>query len=139
MKIRSKEITVRTRGYCDIIDLTPQMEAFLSEEGIETGQFLVFVPGSTAGITTIEFEPGLKRDLKEFFEKLIPSSEKYFHNDTWHDGNGFAHVRAAFLKPSLTIPVIGNKLGLGTWQQVVLIDFDNRDRNRRVILQLSGL
>ena len=99
---------------------------------------LVFVPGSTAALTTIEFEPGLQKDLKEFFEEWIPMSKRYHHNETWHDGNGYAHVRSSMLKPSLTIPFNEASLQLGTWQQVILVDFDNRKRSRSLVVQLAG-
>ena len=102
------------------------------------GQILVFVPGSTAGVTTVEFEPGLVRDLNEFFEKLIPEGRDYHHHATWGDDNGSSHVRAAIVGPSLMIPFSGGRLLLGTWQQVVLVDFDTRPRQRNVVLQLTG-
>ncbi|MBA4393593.1 MAG: secondary thiamine-phosphate synthase enzyme, partial [Desulfobacca sp.] len=102
------------------------------------GIVTVFVPGSTAGITTIEFESGAIEDLKEAFERLIPQGIHYDHNQRWGDGNGFSHVRAAFCKPSLTVPFANQKLLLGTWQQIVLLDFDNRPRNRRIVLQCMG-
>jgi secondary thiamine-phosphate synthase enzyme len=110
----------------------------LSSSGFSEGNLLVFVPGSTAGLTTIEYESGLKRDLKEFFEKWIPMKERYYHNERWHDGNGYAHVRAAMLKPSLIIPFSRQRLSLGTWQQVILVDFDNRPRHRELIVQFNG-
>lgn len=136
MRIHTEELSIPTKGFTDIIDITPMLEKILKGQEAREGQILVFIPGSTAGITTIEYEPGLKRDLKQIFEELIPMNQKYHHNDTWQDGNGYAHVRAAFLKPSLTIPFKDNQLLLGTWQQVVLVDFDNRQRNRRVIVQI---
>ena len=98
----------------------------------------VFISGSTAAVTTIEYEPGLVKDLPEIFEKIAPAGKRYHHDDTWHDGNGYAHVRAALLGPSLTIPFSDGKLHLGTWQQVVLIDFDNRPRKREVVVQITG-
>ena len=102
------------------------------------GQLLVFVPGSTAAVTTIEYETGVVEDLIEAIERLIPSDISYRHNLRWGDGNGYSHVRAAFLKPSLSVPVSGGGMILGTWQQIVLLDFDNRPRRRRVILHLMG-
>jgi secondary thiamine-phosphate synthase enzyme len=138
MKIKTFSFTVETKGFTDIIDITEKVQNVVSEEGFTEGSALVFVPGSTAGITTIEYEPGLLRDLPEFFERIIPSDKRYFHNDTWHDGNGFSHVRAALQGASFTVPFSAGRLLLGTWQQIVLIDFDNRSRNRRVIVQVTG-
>ncbi len=106
--------------------------------GMREGQALVFVAGSTAGVTTVEFEPGLVRDINEFFERLIPEKRDYFHHATWGDDNGSSHLRAALLKPSLTIPFKDGELMTGTWQQVVLIDFDTRPRQRTTIFQLIG-
>jgi secondary thiamine-phosphate synthase enzyme len=138
MDIETKSISLSTKGFTDIIDITPDIQSLLSKSGFSEGQALVFMPGSTAGLTTIEYEDGLKRDLKEFFEKWIPIDERYYHNERWHDGNGYAHVRAAMLKPSMIIPFRNGKLQLGTWQQVILVDFDNRPRRREVVVQLSG-
>jgi len=98
----------------------------------------MFVPGSTAALTTVEFEPGLVQDLPAFFERIIPRRAHYHHEDTWHDGNGHSHVRASLLGPSLTVPFKDGALLLGTWQQIVLIDFDNRRRRRKLVVQLSG-
>jgi len=98
----------------------------------------VFASGSTAGITNIEFEPGLLRDLPEFFEKILPSRETYHHDATWHDGNGYAHLRSALIKPSFTIPFKNGTLLLGTWQQIILLDFDNRPRHRELVVQIIG-
>lgn len=138
MKIKNFKIRVKTKGFCDIHDLTPEAQRKIAESGVENGQATFFVAGSTAGLTTVEYEPGLVKDLEELFERLIPQGKYYHHEEAWHDGNGFAHVRASLLKGSLTVPVIEGKPTLGTWQQVVLIDFDNRPRNREVILQIMG-
>ena len=138
IKFVTKSIEIDTNGFTDIIDITPQLQKILKEENYDQGQMLVFVPGSTAGLTTVEFEPGLRKDLKEFFEEWIPMNKRYHHNETWHDGNGYAHVRSSMLKPSLTIPFHEAKLMLGTWQQVILIDFDNRRRSRSLVVQLAG-
>lgn len=137
-KFTTKSLQIETAGFNDIIDITPRLSGILKEENYREGQMLIFVPGSTAALTTVEFEPGLQKDLKEFFEEWIPMKKRYHHNDTWHDGNGYAHVRASMLKPSLTIPFEHNQLLLGTWQQVILIDFDNRKRNRGLIVQIMG-
>ena len=138
MKIKSFKIRIKTKGFCDIHDLTPEAQRKIEESGVENGQATFFVAGSTAGLTTVEYEPGLVKDLEELFEKLAPKDKYYHHEEAWHDGNGFAHVRASLLKPSLTVPVVNRKPTLGTWQQIVLIDFDNRPRNREVVLQVMG-
>lgn len=127
-----------TRGDDDIHDLTADIQALVDRHSLREGQVLVFVPGSTAGLTTIEFEPGLLKDLPAAFERLAPRGLRYHHEDTWHDGNGHSHVRASILGPSLTVPVVSGKLLLGTWQQIVLVDFDNRPRRREVVVQLWG-
>ena len=136
--IATYTLSVSTKGFTDIIDLTGDLQSLLGESAFIEGTLLVFVPGSTAGLTTIEYESGLKRDLKEFFEKWIPMNDRYFHNERWHDGNGYAHIRAALLKPSLIIPFVNKRLSLGTWQQVILVDFDNRPRHRDLVVQLTG-
>lgn len=136
--ITTYTLSISTRGFTDIIDLTGDLQSLLVESSFMEGTLLVFVPGSTAGLTTIEYESGLIRDLKDFFEKWIPTSDRYFHNERWHDGNGYAHIRAALLKPSLFIPFVNKRLSLGTWQQVILVDFDNRPRHRDLVVQLTG-
>ena len=138
MKIKSFRIRVKGKGFCDIHDITGEACEKLSESGIKDGQATFFVAGSTAGLTTVEFEPGLVKDLEELFERIVPKEKHYHHEEAWHDGNGFSHVRASLLKPSLTVPVMDGKLTLGTWQQIVLIDFDNRPRSREVVLQIIG-
>lgn len=138
MKIETESVTIETDGYCDIRDITPQVSEVVRKHGFRDGTVTVFVPGATAGVTTVEHEPGLVRDLPILFEKLAPQDGKYHHDMTWHDGNGFSHVRASLLGPSLTIPFADGRLTLGTWQQVVLIDFDNKSRNRRVVIQAMG-
>ena len=132
-----REIEIQTRGFADVVDLTPQIEAFLKERDGADGQLLVFVPGATAAVTTIEHEPGAVEDLKASIRRLLPEDIPYAHDARWGDGNGFAHVRAAWFGPSLTIPVVKGKPKLGTWQQVVVVDFDNRPRWRSVVLQLA--
>jgi secondary thiamine-phosphate synthase enzyme len=132
------DLSFTTSGNTDVIDLTRQVLDRVAETSLEDGQVLLFVPGSTGAITTIEYEHGAVGDLKEAIENLAPEGKYYRHNERWGDGNGHAHVRAALLGPSLTIPVISGRLQLGTWQQIVFIDFDNRPRQRRVIMQVSG-
>ncbi len=138
MKIITDSVDISTRGNTDIIDITRQVENLLSKTGLKQGSLLVFVSGSTAGVTTIEYEPGLLKDLPEAFEKLAPTGVVYHHDATWGDGNGYAHVRAALLGSSYTVPFKNGKLLLGTWQQIVVIDFDNRPRSRSVVVQMMG-
>ena len=138
MKIISNEITKKTKGNCDIIEITEDVNEILINSKIKNGTCNVFSIGSTAGITTIEYEPGLLKDLPKLLDKLIPSSVRYHHDDTWGDGNGHAHLRSALFKTSFTVPIINGELTLGTWQQIVLIDFDNRARTRRIVVQLIG-
>jgi secondary thiamine-phosphate synthase enzyme len=137
IKIRTKKLSEKTSGFCDIIDITAKVKSGIEEEKIDRGQVTIFVSGSTAALTTIEYEPGLIQDLKEFVEKLIPSNRRYHHDDRWGDDNGFSHLRAS-LFGRLAIPVENGALALGTWQQVVLLDFDNRSRARETIIQLIG-
>jgi secondary thiamine-phosphate synthase enzyme len=138
VRIVTDSITLSTRGDADIIDLTPQVAALVRRHEFKHGQALVFVSGSTAGVTTIEYEPGLLKDIPAAFEKIAPRGARYHHEDTWHDGNGHSHVRAALLGCSLAVPFKEGHLLLGTWQQIVLIDFDNRPRKREVVVQMTG-
>ena len=138
VKIISDTLTISTEGFNDMKDLTPQIAAKLASHRLDSGLVNVFVPGSTAGVTTIEYEPGLVEDFSRFMEKAIPGNVPYSHDRRWGDGNGFSHVRASLLGPSLTVPFSGGRLSLGTWQQVVLVDFDNGPRNRSVLLQFMG-
>ena len=138
MAVITKKIKLNTKGDTDIIDVTPQVASIVSKANVESGIAAVFVPGSTGGLTTVEYEPGLIQDLKRFFEKIAPKSGTYQHNLQWHDGNGYAHVRASFLGPSISVPFVGKKLQLGTWQQIIFIDFDNRPRSRELIVQVVG-
>ncbi len=138
MKSLSSTLHFSTRGGNDVHDLTDQVEAAVDRSKISSGSVTVFVPGSTAGVTTIEFESGAVNDLKRAIERLAPSDIQYDHDARWGDGNGYAHVRAAILGPSLTVPVVNGTLRLGTWQQIILVDFDNRPRERDVIVQVTG-
>lgn len=138
MRIINDSLTVDTRGYNDLKDITPQVQQKLQASGLNSGQVLIFVQGSTAGITTIEYEPGLVRDLSELLEKLVPSSRRYHHDERWGDANGFSHLRAALIGPALQVPFSGGRLQLGVWQQIVLVDFDNRPRTRNIYLQFLG-
>lgn len=138
MKIITDYIPISTKGFTDIIDITPQVAAAIQRSQIKAGLVTVFISGSTAGVTTIEFEPGLLQDLPEALEKIAPMNKRYHHDATWGDGNGFAHVRAAMIGSSLTIPVSDGRMTLGTWQQIVVMDFDNRSREREVVVQMMG-
>lgn len=134
----SSFIDMATRGFSDVIDITQRVEAIARASGISEGLVSVFVIGSTASVTTIEFESGVIEDLKDAIERLAPSDIPYRHDKQWGDGNGFAHVRAALLKPGITIPVTEGAMVLGTWQQIVLVDFDNRPRQRRIAVTAIG-
>jgi len=138
VSVVTKKIKLNTKGDTDIIDITPQVVSVVSKSGLNIGIAVVFVSGSTGGLTTVEYEPGLIEDLRTYFEKIAPRSGKYQHNMRWHDGNGYAHVRASFLGPSLSVPFINGDLQLGTWQQIIFIDFDNRPRSRELIVQVVG-
>ncbi|HZV46094.1 MAG TPA: secondary thiamine-phosphate synthase enzyme YjbQ [Thermodesulfovibrionales bacterium] len=131
-------ISLSTKGFSDVIDISDKVEKIVNDSGIQNGLVTVFCSGSTGGITTIEYESGVINDLKKAIEKIAPSNIPYEHDKRWGDGNGFSHVRAALMKPSLGIPVIKGKLSLGTWQQIVFIDFDNRGRNRTIIVHVMG-
>ncbi|MEO8446118.1 MAG: secondary thiamine-phosphate synthase enzyme YjbQ [bacterium] len=138
MKIITKEINISTEGNCDIKNITNKVVDILHNSKLKEGSCTVFSIGSTASVTTIEYEPGLLKDIPKILEKMIPSFSKYHHNETWGDGNGHSHIRSAIFGTSLTIPFIKNELILGTWQQIVLIDFDNKKRTRRIAVQLTG-
>lgn len=130
------ELTIQTKGHTDIIDITEKVSDFVKESGIKDGILTIFVVGSTAAITTIEYEKGLLKDIKNTLEKLVPEETDYEHNKAWGDNNGYAHIRASLMKPNLSIPIENGNLILGTWQQIVLIDFDNRPRKRKIILKI---
>ena len=134
----TKKIDLQTKGECDIIDITPQVERQVAETNISSGTVTVFVAGSTAGITTIEYEPGLVADFQRVWERVAPKNTHYDHDRRWGDGNGYSHVRASLLGPSLLIPFADRRLTLGTWQQIVVVDFDNRPRSRQVVVQIMG-
>lgn len=138
MKIKTEKITVSTKGNCDVVNITEQVQSLIEKHNMHEGNVTVFVVGSTASISTIEYEPGLRKDLPQLLEKLIPSGQKYFHNDTWGDHNGHAHLRSTIFGCSQTIPFIKGELMLGTWQQLIVIDFDERPRDRKIIVQLTG-
>lgn len=138
MKVLSDTIQLHSEGEGDIIDMTVQLSNTVEESKIKNGTVTIFVSGSTAAVTTIEYEPGLVHDFPEMLSRIVPKDIEYEHDNTWHDGNGHSHIRSSLIGPSLTIPIIGGKLTLGTWQQVVLLEMDTRSRNRTVILQIIG-
>ena len=134
----SDTISLSTKGFTDIQDITSQVAAIVSRSKIKNGTVTVFCPGSTGAVTTIEYEGGVLEDLKKAIERITPSNIPYAHDQRWGDGNGFSHVRAALLGPSLTVPILRGSLALGTWQQIVFIDFDNRGRRRNIVVQVMG-
>jgi secondary thiamine-phosphate synthase enzyme len=136
--IFSETIPLSTKGFSDILDITHHVDAVIARTKIENGLVTVFCPGSTGAVTTIEYESGVLKDLQKAIEKIVPSNIPYEHDRRWGDGNGFSHVRAALMKPSLTVPLIKRRLALGTWQQIVFIDFDNRRRDRNILVQVMG-
>jgi len=138
MKIMTESLEYATQGFCDVIDITEDVGRLLQRSKLKEGSALIFVVGSTAALTTVEYEPALLKDLKEFFEKILPRRATYAHDATWGDANGFSHLRATLLKPSLTVPFVKGEMTLGRWQQIVLIDFDNNRRQRRVVVQMQG-
>jgi secondary thiamine-phosphate synthase enzyme len=138
MTIKSSTVMIKTSGSTDVIDITRQIEKCVSQLCLYNGIVHLFVPGSTAALTTIEFESGAVNDLKNAIEKIAPQHIPYEHDCRWGDGNGYAHVRAALLGPSLAIPLVNGKMLLGTWQQVVLCDFDNRPRTREIVVQVHA-
>ncbi|MBN1399110.1 MAG: YjbQ family protein [Bacteroidetes bacterium] len=138
MDVITEHIKVSTKGNSDVIDITGKVEELLHQHKLTEGNATVFVVGSTASISTTEYEPGLRRDIPEMLERLAPSNTRYHHDDTWGDGNGHAHVRASFLGPSIVVPFSSGKLLLGTWQQIILIDFDTRARHRDIVVQFIG-
>lgn len=138
MAVKTLDFSISTRGETEIVDITGSVEDCVRRSGVKEGQALVFCAASTVGLTTVEYESGLVKDLKELFERLAPRRADYHHNDTWQDGNGYAHVRASLLGQDRIFPVVEGKLVRGTWQQIVLVDFDNRPRKRSVIVQVTG-
>ena len=138
MTITAKEITFQTKGNYDVLDITLQVSREVEKSGVSDGIVTLFICGSTAGITTIEYEPGLVKDFGDMWDRVVPRDMPHEHNKVWGDGNGHSHVRASMLGASLTIPVVNKKLTLGTWQQIIFVDFDNRPRSRKILLQFMG-
>jgi secondary thiamine-phosphate synthase enzyme len=138
MSVKTLSIELNTRGNADMIDITNQVTNKVKEAGLDNGIVTIFCPSSTSGLTTIEYESGCLSDLNRLFEEIVPPDKHYQHNAKWHDGNGHSHVRAALIKASFTIPFVNQRLTLGTWQQIIYIDFDNRSRRRQLIVQIIG-
>jgi secondary thiamine-phosphate synthase enzyme len=138
MTVKTASLSISTQGNTDVHNVTGELSRLLAGSGIRSGTLTVFCPSSTSGLTTVEYEPGAVADLKRLFEELVPSQRDYAHNAAWDDGNGHSHMRAALLGPSLTIPFVEGTLTLGTWQQVVYIDFDIRPRHRELVVQMVG-
>ena len=134
--MNKQEITISTQGFSDVVDITAEVSERVAAAKLKEGLVTVFITGSTAGVTTLEYEPGAVQDLKDLFERLVPEGAEYAHNERWGDGNGFSHVRASLLGPSLTVPIMDGKMVLGTWQQIVVVDFDNRARERKIMVQI---
>jgi len=138
MTVLTKEIALQSKGNCDIINITSQVAKNVEKSGVNSGIVTLFIVGSTAGVTTIEYEPNLLSDFKNMWDRVIPQNIPYEHNKTWGDGNGHSHVRASTLGASLIIPFVNKQLTLGTWQQIVFVDFDNRPRSRKIAIQILG-
>jgi secondary thiamine-phosphate synthase enzyme len=134
----TQEFKIRCQGYGDMHNITEAVHRAVQASGLSAGIATVFTPSATSAITTVEFEDGMLADFGTLLEKLAPQTGYYQHNDRWHDGNGFSHVRAALLGPSLTVPFKDGRLILGAWQEITFIDFDNRSRQRRIVVQLLG-
>jgi secondary thiamine-phosphate synthase enzyme len=137
MAVKTEYIEFKTRGDCEIVDLTPEVARKLEAVGLRAGTVTVFCPGSTGGVSTVEYEPGLIKDIPEFLDRILPEG-RYHHDQTWHDGNGHSHLRATLVGPSLTVPFADGGLILGTWQQIIFLDFDNKPHRRRIVLQFIG-
>ena len=138
MSVFRETFSFAAKGFCDIHNITDKVANILAKSKISEGLCNVFVSGSTIALTTVEYEPGLIKDIKEFFEQILPQTKYYHHNETWHDGNGFSHMRASLLGPDCTVPVHKGGLLLGTWQQIIAIDFDNKPRTRQITVTIVG-
>jgi secondary thiamine-phosphate synthase enzyme len=138
MAVITGSLNLNTKGNTDIFDITNDVARLVQQSGLRSGTVTVFCPSSTSGVTTVEYEPGAVADLKRMFEELVPSKRDYQHNGTWGDANGHSHMRAALLGASLTIPFVEKTLTLGTWQQIVYLDFDNGPRKRELVIQMTG-
>ena len=136
--VQTRRIELKTKGHCDIIDITHQVAQEVAQTGMKDGTVTIFVPGSTGGVTTVEYESGLLSDLRGLFDRVVPTDIPYQHDRRWGDGNGHAHVRATLQGPSFAFPVAGGRPVLGTWQQIILMDYDNRPRSREVSITVVG-
>lgn len=136
--VKTDSIELEANGYCDVRDITAEITKRVRNSELKSGIVTVFVPGATGAVTTIELENGLIQDFQNFWEKILPKDDFYVHNARWGDGNGFSHMRASVLGPSITVPFVNGKLTLGTWQQIIFVDFDNRQRNRSLVVQIMG-
>jgi secondary thiamine-phosphate synthase enzyme len=138
MTVFTKYISLETEGNCDVLNITDSVQKCITDSGLGDGVVTIFTPSATSGITTLEFESGCIQDLQRLFEEILPLDKPYAHNLRWGDGNGYSHARAALMKPSLTVPVCDGVMTLGTWQSIVLVDFDNRPRERKLVVQIMG-
>jgi secondary thiamine-phosphate synthase enzyme len=138
MSVKTLSLTLSSHGHADIQDITGPLTTCIGDSGLQNGILTVFCPSSTSAVTTIEFEPGVVSDLKRLFDEIVPVNRPYAHDAAWGDGNGHSHVRAALLKASLTVPFVSGRLTLGTWQQIIYVDFDNRPRRRELVVQIIG-
>jgi len=138
MPVVTKKLKLQTKGRDDMVDITAKVESAVQDSKIKSGIATVFIPGSTGSVTTIEYEPGLIKDIKEIGERIAPSNKTYAHDATWGDANAYSHLRSSVIGPSLTVPFVNGELTLGTWQQIVVIDHDNRARSREVVIQIIG-
>ena len=136
--VKSYYLEINTKGKNEMINITDDIHQVVTESEINNGNVLIFVPGSTGALSTIEYEPGLIKDFPQLMEKMIPEKEYYYHDETWHDGNGHSHLRATLVGPSLTVPFENNRLQLGTWQQIIFLEFENKPHQRKIVLQLQG-
>ncbi len=138
MAVITNTIALSTQGHGDVVNITGSVISCVEQSGIQAGLAALFTPSATSGLTTLEYESGCVQDLQRLFDEILPEDQPYAHNQRWGDGNGHSHARAALTKPSLTIPIVNGQLTLGTWQSIVFVDFDNRSRQRDVVLQLMG-
>jgi len=136
--IITKYIDLNTKGFTDVIDITSKCQKFINETELSSGTITIFNTGSTGGVTTIEYEPNLVKDLKDALEIIAPTDKTYAHGMTWHDDNGSSHIRSSFIGPSLQVPFVDGQLTLGTWQQIIFCDFDTRERSRQLVVQIMG-
>ncbi len=136
--VKTTNISLNTRGNADIHDITDAVAGAIRQSGLRNGTVTIFCPSSTSALTTIEYESGALNDLRRLFDEIAPPNREYAHNERWHDGNGHSHIRAALLGASLTVPFVDGQMTLGTWQQIIHVDFDNRSRQRDLVLQIMG-